>query len=124
MLPTTPGVDFAWKLKPCTYMAGDMFNIMVLDETHVGFYILDVKGHGVSAALTAIAINYFIKPARSEVACALEDQRLFQPGEIVNALNQRFGEFSLTGSFFTIFYGVLNLESFELKYARAVAPVQ
>ncbi|MFZ3101694.1 MAG: hypothetical protein WA131_05695 [Desulfitobacteriaceae bacterium] len=42
-----------------------------------------------SAALTTIAINYFLKPT-GNAAYTEEDQRLFQPAETVNALNQRF----------------------------------
>lgn len=49
-----PGIQFAWHYSPCTELAGDMLNVLRLDDDHVGVYLLDVSGHGVQAALMAV----------------------------------------------------------------------
>lgn len=120
--PDIPEVKLTWKYMPSNYLAGDMFNVMLLDEQHLGFYILDVMGHGISAALNAIAINYFIRPDGNNKELTMDDYRLYHPAGVLNYVNQKFGDFFLTESFFTIFYGVLDLATMELVYARGGHP--
>jgi sigma-B regulation protein RsbU (phosphoserine phosphatase) len=48
-LPDVARVRFAWTFRPCEELAGDILNIYQLDSAHVGFYLLDVSGHGVPA---------------------------------------------------------------------------
>ena len=119
-LPETPGVAFAWDFKPSIYVAGDMFNIFKLDNNHIGFYILDVMGHGVQAALKAVTLSYFLKPlSNPNVDTQADTNRLFSPSEVLCLLNERFSSQSKATSFFTIFYGILNIQNYKLTYARA-----
>ncbi len=120
--PNVPGVNLTWKYLPSSYLAGDMFNVMLLDDHHLGFYILDVMGHGVSAALNAIAINYFIRPVGNNSELMMDDYRLYHPAGVLNYVNQKFGDYFLTESFFTIFYGVLDLTTLKMVYARGGHP--
>ncbi len=55
--PAIPGVTFAWKYKPCRELGGDLLNIVPLNDTQIGLYVLDVSGHGVKAALLAVMVN-------------------------------------------------------------------
>ncbi len=120
--PAIPEVNLTWKYMPSSYLAGDMFNVMLLDDHHLGLYILDVMGHGISAALNAIAINYFIRPVGNNKELTMDDYRLYRPAGVLNYVNQKFGDFFLTESFFTVFYGVLDLATLELVYARGGHP--
>ena len=120
--PAIPEVNLTWKYMPSSYLAGDMFNVILLDDHHLGLYILDVMGHGISAALNAIAINYFIRPVGNNKELTMDDYRLYRPAGVLNYVNQKFGDFFLTESFFTIFYGVLDLATLELVYARGGHP--
>ncbi len=52
--PDLPGLSFAWAFKPCEELAGDILDVFQLDEEHVGFYLLDVSGHGVVAEVDPI----------------------------------------------------------------------
>ncbi len=36
---------------PCERLSGDFYDIYKIDEEHIGMYLLDVSGHGISAAL-------------------------------------------------------------------------
>ena len=55
-------VRFASAFRPCDELGGDIFNIFRLDEKHVGAYILDVSGHGVSASLLSVALSRIMTP--------------------------------------------------------------
>src|SRR5258708_38287220 len=41
-----PGARAAWRFLPASLVAGDVFNIVPLDEQHAAFWLLDVAGHG------------------------------------------------------------------------------
>src|SRR5262249_49177953 len=56
-LPDAGPVRFAWAFRPCEELAGDLLNIYRLDDAHVGFYVLDVSGHGVAAALLSVTVS-------------------------------------------------------------------
>ena len=117
-LPEVSGVAMAWEYIPSSFLAGDMINVILLDNQHLGFYVLDVMGHGVSAALNAIAINYFIRPSENEN----ERMQSYHPGELLTSMNERFGDFLVTESYFTLFYAVLDLATLRLTYARGGHP--
>lgn len=106
-------INFAWKYEPSVYIAGDMFNFFRLDEENISFYILDVMGHGIQAALKAVTLNCFLKPSL---------EQMHYPSEILKTLNLSYND-ELNGvsegEFFTIFYGVINSSSLELTYSRA-----
>ena len=63
--PDLPGVSFAWTFKPCEELAGDILDVLQLDEDRVGFYVLDVSGHGVVAALLSVTLNRVLSPEPS-----------------------------------------------------------
>ncbi|MZQ97285.1 MAG: SpoIIE family protein phosphatase [Acidaminobacter sp.] len=46
---------------PCEDLSGDFYDIYRIDDDHVGMYILDVSGHGISAALMTMFCNNYIK---------------------------------------------------------------
>ncbi len=46
---------------PCSRLSGDFYDIYRIDENSVGMYVLDVSGHGISAALMTMFCNNFIK---------------------------------------------------------------
>jgi sigma-B regulation protein RsbU (phosphoserine phosphatase) len=59
-LPEVRGVRFAWTFKPCEELAGDILNVVRLDDRHVGLYVLDVCGHGVASALLSVTVSRFL----------------------------------------------------------------
>lgn len=46
---------------PCEDLSGDFYDIYRIDDNHIGMYILDVSGHGISAALMTMFCNNYIK---------------------------------------------------------------
>jgi sigma-B regulation protein RsbU (phosphoserine phosphatase) len=50
-------VEFAWFYQPCATIGGDLINVLPISKRHIAVFVLDVAGHGVSAALLAFAIH-------------------------------------------------------------------
>jgi sigma-B regulation protein RsbU (phosphoserine phosphatase) len=123
--PKLPGLSVAWSFRPCEELAGDTLNVFALDDDFVGFYLLDVCGHGVPAALFSVHLSLLLAPPGSHAS--LVDGgggavgRPLGPAEVVAALNRHF-EGNATERFFTLFYGLLNVRSGELRYVCAGHP--
>ena len=49
--PDSPRIKFHWSFKPSDELAGDTLNVFSLTDHQLVLYMLDVSGHGVSAAL-------------------------------------------------------------------------
>jgi sigma-B regulation protein RsbU (phosphoserine phosphatase) len=109
----------AWKFQPSWKIGGDIFNICCLDKERMGFYMLDVCGHGVSAALIAVTVSQFLASHRmfygEEVGAPLS------PGEILNSLNRAF-PFERFNSFFSIVYVTIDERNGLLTYSCAGHP--
>ncbi len=54
-------VAFYSEYYPCERLSGDFYDIYRIDDDHVGMYVLDVSGHGISAALMTMFCNNYIK---------------------------------------------------------------
>lgn len=123
-----PGVQFSWHYSPCTELAGDMLNVLSLDDDHVGMYLLDVSGHGVQAALMAVTACRYLSNHKDAASVLWErqdgssDYRLRSPSAAAEQLNARFVAHSLTEQFFTLVYGVLNHRTGEFRYIVAGHP--
>lgn len=124
--PLVKGFRAAWSYKPCEDLGGDILNIFKLDEKHVGLYVLDVTGHGLAASLMSVAASHFLSPfsESSFVRHTHNENKLAfaQPAEVAERLNQHFSSNPEITQFFTLLYGVLNLESNEFRYICAGHP--
>jgi sigma-B regulation protein RsbU (phosphoserine phosphatase) len=115
-------VAFRVLFRPAGYVSGDIYDVVRLDEKHIGFFLADAVGHGVPAAL----LTMFIK--RSLVTKRLDPgnprgYRLTEPGEALEKLNRDLVE-QQGGQvrFATACYGVVNCETLEVCLARAGHP--
>lgn len=105
-----------WLLVPSTELGGDSFGYHEIDADHIAFYLLDVCGHGVGAALLSVtAINVL----RSS---ALPNTDFCDPGAVLSALNDAFPMERQNNMYFTIWYGVYQRSTAELRYASAGHP--
>ncbi len=59
---TVNGIACEWRFWPCSVVAGDSLNCFALDEEHVGFYLLDVAGHGIPSAMLSVTISKVLAP--------------------------------------------------------------
>jgi len=125
-LPSNMGANFAWLFKPCTELAGDTLNIFPLGDEHVGMYVLDVVGHGVAAALLAVAVSRALSPTGNSSLLwegeAEASRRVVSPAEVAAQLNRSFAWDAASEQFFTLVYGVLNVRTREWRYVTAGHP--
>jgi len=127
-LPEISEVDFTWVFNPCKELAGDGFNIFRLDEENLGFYSIDVSGHGVSSALYSFALSKILSPALDQSPLLKEHDTggqgyvLLSPVVVAEKLNIRFPLNQITKHYFTFFYGILNIKSLRFRYVSAGHP--
>ncbi len=112
-------LEWATTFLPAEWVSGDIYDIVRIDEKHVGFYVADVVGHGVPAALLTI----FLKQALVMRVTVGNRYRICRPAEVMRNLNKRLCEQKFSGSqFVTCCYCLLNVHSMELIFSRAGHP--
>ncbi len=105
--------------RPAGYVSGDLYDVMRLDEKHVGFFVADAVGHGMPAAL----LTMFIKRALITKEILADGYRLLPPGEAMTKLNDSLVEQNLSqATFATALYGVIDTETHEVAFASGGHP--
>ena len=118
-LPNSDEIRWATAFLPAEWVSGDIYNIVRIDEQHVGFYVADVVGHGMPAALLTI----FLKQALVMRETIESNYHIFSPAEVMKNLNVRMAGQKLSGyQFATCCYCLLNIKTLQLTYARAGHP--
>ncbi len=111
VLPDFPDYGFAAALKPAHQVGGDFYDVVVLDDEHVGILIADVADKGVHAALfMAVARTLFLQESRQSLSPSVVAQMVHEGLLAISAQ---------ADVFVTAFYGVLHLPSGRLVYVRA-----
>jgi phosphoserine phosphatase RsbU/P len=114
--PLDGDIRVDWRFIPCAELGGDVFSYYALDEDHFAMFIVDVCGHGVSAAMFSVSIFNVLR-SRS-----LPDTNFLEPGLVLARLNERFPMEHQNNMYFTIWYGVFNRRTSELAYASGGHP--
>ncbi len=127
-LPQIAGLDFTWLYRPCDQLGGDTLNLYRLDEHHLGFYVLDVSGHGVSSALLAVQVSRYLSPLIAVGALpkrAIAEKpgyRLASPLSVIQELNHLFPMNDTAMQYFTIIFGHYHIPSHTVHLAAAGHP--
>lgn len=114
------GFTIASAFVPSSFVSGDMFGCFPLDDDTLGFYTVDVSGHGVHASLLSVAIGYLITPEYFR-EIVMKEGREFDPAALVANLNERFC-MADNDEYFTMFCGVIDTSSGRLDYCQAAYP--
>ena len=128
IFPDESHVKFAWAYQPCDELAGDILNVFRLDNRHVAMYVLDVSGHGVASALLSVALHHLLSPVmdQSNLLKRRTDEApgyvLATPQEVASHLNRQYPLQNEFGLYFTILYGLLNLDTYQFRYMQAGHP--
>ncbi len=109
-----PGAE--WLFEPSTELGGDSFGYHHIDPDHFAIYLIDVCGHGVGAALLSATIINVLR------AGALPNSDLRDPGSVLAALNDAFPMEKQNDKFFTIWHGVHDRRTGELRYSSGGHP--
>jgi sigma-B regulation protein RsbU (phosphoserine phosphatase) len=123
-----PGFRFEWIFAPSHFVAGDIFNVIELDEHRVGFYILDVAGHGIPAAMLSVTLSKLLSPAACQGSPLMRfipdppHYDVAMPAEAVHALNQLFQSDDDAMHYFTMVYGVIETRTSRTILTQAGHP--
>lgn len=107
--PERTDIDIYGLLTPAKAVGGDLYDFHIRDE-HLYFCIGDVSGKGVPAALVMTVIS-----TQFRTLSASENK----PHHIVNALNKTMASSNPSMMFVTLFVGVIDLRTGNLKYCNA-----
>jgi sigma-B regulation protein RsbU (phosphoserine phosphatase) len=118
-LPDTDEVQWVSIFIPAEWVSGDIYDVLRIDEQHIGFYVADVVGHGMPAALLTI----FLKQALVMRETYEKNYRIFSPAEVIQNLNVRMAAQKLSGyQFATCCYCLVDTQTFNVTCARAGHP--
>ncbi|CNG34490.1 PP2C family protein-serine/threonine phosphatase [Yersinia frederiksenii] len=107
-----------WMFIPSAYVSGDLLSFFQLGNQHIGFYSIDVAGHGVAAAMLSLSVARQFLNGRTvdSLLISLTDTPsgylITPPHKVVSELNRRFCvENDDIASYFTLIYGVIDVRT-------------
>ncbi|MEQ8859019.1 MAG: SpoIIE family protein phosphatase [Pseudomonadales bacterium] len=120
LLPQVPPRIDGWCVetlyRPGNNVGGDIYDVVMLDDRHVGLVIADAAGHGVAAAMLSVLFKHRLKLKG-------EDGNPLMPNRVLRALNRSLHQtMSAPGAFITAAYVLLNPRTGRARVASAGHP--
>ena len=114
--PTAPGWCVEALYRPGSSVGGDFFDIVVLNDRHLGLVIADAAGHGVAAAMLSVLFKLRLTRVDDQGAA-------LAPREVLRHLNRGLFEMlSASNAFVTAAYVLIDYSTGEGLYAAAGHP--
>jgi CheY-like chemotaxis protein len=101
-----------WSM-PLSDIGGDLYDYVALGGDRIIFFVADVSGHSISAALYTAIVKMVFRNAL---------QQTEEPGVIMSFMNEVLAGYISAESFVTAFCGVYDPRSRRLSYANAGHP--
>lgn len=114
-------------LKPCGHIGGDLVGMFSPGVNRLGFYSIDVSGHGITSAMMTARLGSYLSSHYFEQNVAMERRfnrfyALRQPEEVASTLNSRLVADTGIEEYFTMAYGIIDLRSGVMKMVQAGHP--
>ncbi|HKL15336.1 MAG TPA: SpoIIE family protein phosphatase [Balneolaceae bacterium] len=109
VFPDDDRFDIFANMIAAKHVGGDFYDFFKFDDDRLAFFIGDVAGKGMPAAIYMAVCRTMLKAIGSEV----ED-----PAECIEKVNNMLIPESDISTFVTVFYGVLDLKTGELSYCN------
>lgn len=110
VFPEDKRFDIFGGMMAARHVGGDFYDFFKYDENHIAFFIGDVAGKGMPAAIYMAVCRTMLKAIGSEIP---------DPAECIAKVNNMLIPESEESTFVTVFYGILNVNTGELKYCNA-----
>ncbi|MCX7717326.1 MAG: SpoIIE family protein phosphatase [Candidatus Sumerlaeaceae bacterium] len=128
--PFPDELRFATAYRACSMIGGDLFDVFPVTNHAVAFYIADVSGHGVSAALITAIFKAGADSCRERVASAAREapggwlpesasQREPLVVAFMDEMNRCMVEAARPGTFITCLFGLMGLDDGVMSLANA-----
>jgi serine phosphatase RsbU (regulator of sigma subunit) len=120
LLPAIPpqmnGYSVHAVYRPGLYVGGDTYGVVQLDERHIGVYVADATGHGVTAAMLSVLFKQQLEQIDAS-------GKPLAPSAVLTASNHSLMEAGLTpGLFLTVAYALIDLTTGAVTFAGAGSP--
>jgi sigma-B regulation protein RsbU (phosphoserine phosphatase) len=109
VFPDDDRFDIFANMIAAKHVGGDFYDFFKFDDDRMVFFIGDVAGKGMPAAIYMAVCRTMLKAIGSEVA---------DPAECIEKVNNMLIPESDISTFVTVFYGVLDLKTGELSYCN------
>jgi len=109
VFPDDERFDIYANMIAAKHVGGDFYDFFKFDDDHLVFFIGDVAGKGMPAAIYMAVCRTMLKAIGSEVA---------DPAECIEKVNNMLIPESDISTFVTVFYGVMDLKTGELSYCN------
>ncbi len=114
-------------LKPSGHVGGDLVGAFSPGPNRLGFYNIDVSGHGVTSALMTARLAGYLSGQYLDQNIALEQKfsRFFNfrpPEDVARILNERLLSDNGVEEYFTMVYGYIDFVSGHVKMVQAGHP--
>lgn len=97
--------------RPCEEMSGDIYDIFRIGRDNIAFYIADVAGHGVTAAMLTVFFSTTVR---------VEMHPTDMPGDVLTRVQRRFSQLRLEEQhYITAFLARLELSTGKLYWTNA-----
>ncbi len=108
--PEIPGFTFSAYTIPARAVGGDFYDFIKISEEKLSFFIGDVSGKGIPAALFMARTMHDLRSA---------SLRHEEPGKVLQETNKLILERPVSGLFVTSFYGLLDVSEEKIYFANA-----
>lgn len=118
--PHTPGFEFFGYYAPCDQLGGDFFGTLPLADGRTGLYLVDVAGHGVSAAMITVTFRELMRGGR---LAARNDALFGDPAAVLRYMNEALLEEKFEPPIYVaMLYGVIDPRTGDVSVASAGHP--
>jgi sigma-B regulation protein RsbU (phosphoserine phosphatase) len=108
--PDHPEFDLYAVIAPAREVGGDFYDFFQIDPSHLCFVIADAAGKGVPASLFMAVTKTLIKATAKAGST---------PAHILTRVNQELATSNEAAMFVTLFCGILNTKTGEIRYSNA-----
>lgn len=119
LLPKSPShfeeYIFSHKVIPSLYLSGDFVDYFKIDDNRVGFYIIDISGHGASSAFVTVLVRGFIEELLAQYGKGSDDS-ILHPNKLLKKISDQILNAKL-GKYLTMLYCILDLRQNTLLYS-------
>ncbi len=114
-------------LKPCGHIGGDLVGMFSPGVNRLGFYSIDVSGHGITSAMMTARLGGYLSSSHFDQNVAMEQRfnryyALKPPEDVASILNARLIADTGIEEYFTMAYCTVDLRSGLLKLVQAGHP--
>jgi sigma-B regulation protein RsbU (phosphoserine phosphatase) len=118
-------ICFDWIFEASSYVGGDILDYFRIDDNHLCFYVIDVSGHGVSAAMMAFSAQNYLLSSSQQIAKTIARQGgdIGSVAEIMVAKhNHHFMQMKETSLYLTMIYGLVDTATGLVALVQAGHP--